>query len=94
MSALYKIRSKASGKVLDVPGGSKENIAIQQYSDNGGANQHWRLAVVDNGLFKIVSEASKKVLDVPGGSKENIAIQQYADNGGANQHWELVLVGL
>lgn len=29
MSQLYKIVSQASGKVLDVPGGTKQNIAIE-----------------------------------------------------------------
>jgi len=43
----YKLRSRASGKVLDVPGRSADPGALlQQYSDNGGNNQLWQLISV------------------------------------------------
>jgi hypothetical protein len=93
-TGLYRITSRASGKVLDVEGGSLQNGAkIQQWDYWGGANQHWRLIDVGNGLYRIESEASRKVLDVEGGSLQNGAkIQQWDYWGGANQHWQLVQV--
>ena len=40
----YKIVNRRSGLVLDVPGFSPNNGAIiQQFTDNGGANQKWYL---------------------------------------------------
>jgi mannan endo-1,4-beta-mannosidase len=48
MTPLYKIVSQSSGKVLDVPGSSKtDGTKIQQFTDNGGTNQHWRVVVIN-----------------------------------------------
>jgi hypothetical protein len=44
---LFKIVSQATGKVLDVPGGNlADGVKIQQFTDNGGANQQWQLVQV------------------------------------------------
>jgi hypothetical protein len=46
-SGYYKIVSRSSGKVLDVPGASTANGAIiEQWTDNGGQNQQWSLVQV------------------------------------------------
>jgi len=81
--------------VLDVPGGSLDNgVQIQQFTDNGGTNQHWQLLPAGNGAFYIMSEASQKVLDVPGfAAGDGVIIQQFQFNGGPNQQWRLVPVG-
>jgi hypothetical protein len=43
----FKIRSRLSGKVMDVPGRSADpGIKIQQSSDSGGNNQIWQLISV------------------------------------------------
>jgi hypothetical protein len=40
----FKIKSRVSGKVLDVPEHSaNQSIIIQQFSDTGGSNQLWQL---------------------------------------------------
>jgi photosystem II stability/assembly factor-like uncharacterized protein len=87
-----KIVSKASGKVFDVPGfATADGVLIQQYQDNGGTNQQWRLVPVQGGFVRIQSLSSGKVLDVPGfATNDGVAIQQYTDNGGTNQQWNLV----
>jgi Ricin-type beta-trefoil lectin domain-like len=102
--ATFKIVSQATGKVLDVPGSNPANgVEIQQFTDNGGANQQWfvvpvQQAVVFPGpdpqdLWKIISNATGKALDVPGSNPaDGVKIQQFTDNGGANQHWYLVQV--
>jgi hypothetical protein len=96
MSALYKIVSQSSGKVLDVPAFStSDGTKIQQFTENGGTNQHWRLISVGSGLFEIVSQSSGKVLDVPAASTTNgTVIQQFTEHGGTNQQWQIVLVSL
>lgn len=60
----YKIVSAATGKALDVPNFSTaDGTLIDQWGDNGGANQHWQLVDVGNGLTKIVTSlAAGKVL--------------------------------
>jgi Ricin-type beta-trefoil lectin domain-like len=43
----FKIVSRSSGKVLDVPGFSTaDKTKIEQFTDNGGINQQWQLIVV------------------------------------------------
>jgi hypothetical protein len=45
----FKIRSRSSGKVLDVPGRNADaHVQLQQYGDNGGNNQLWQLISVAN----------------------------------------------
>src|SRR5262245_42773419 len=75
----YVIKSRVSGKVLDVPGYSTSDHAlIQQIADNGGLNQEFRLEPVSGGYYKIVSRWSGKALDVPDGSNaNNVQIQQF-----------------
>src|SRR5438874_4585236 len=90
--ATYKIVSQFNGKVLDVPGFATGPSPIQQFQDNGGPNQHWKLVSVANAFFKIVSQSSGLVLDVPGFATGPSPIQQFPDNGGANQLWQLILV--
>lgn len=104
--ATYKIVSQFHGLALDVPGFSTDDgKQIQQWADNGAANQHWELVpvslpwtapppTVGDFLFKIVSQSSGKVLEVPFDQLQNngAKIQQYTDNGGVNQHWRLTLV--
>lgn len=87
-----RIRSEASGKVLDVKGGSLDDLTpIIQFRDLAGLNQRWSLEPVANGVFKIVSLASGKVLDVEGGSLANGApIIQFRNHGGPNQLWRLI----
>jgi alpha-L-fucosidase 2 len=88
---LWKIVSESSGKVLDVPGFSTtDGTQIQQYHDNGGSNQLWRL-IPTNGGVKIASNVSDKVLDIPSSSTtDGTVIQQLTANGGSNQLWKLI----
>jgi len=91
----FKIVSRSSGKVLDVPGfATHDGAQIQQFTDNGGKNQHWGLIPIGGGFFKIVSRSSGKVLDVPGSAtNDGEKIQQFTDNGGTNQQWRLMKAG-
>jgi len=48
-NSFFKIRSRESGKVLDVDHHSADaNVKIRQHDDNGGINQQWQLIAVGN----------------------------------------------
>ncbi len=91
----YKLLNVHSGKALDVVGGSTaDGAAVDQWGDNGGANQQWELVSVSGGYFKIISVNSGKALDVFNASTSDGGnIDQWTDNGGANQQWSLTLIG-
>lgn len=91
---LYMLRSKNSGKALDLYWGSSDNGAnVLQYTYNGYNNQKWYLKKLDNGYYVIENYASGKVLDVEGVSCNNGAnVQQWQYGGGANQEWSIIRV--
>jgi hypothetical protein len=92
----FVIMNRSSGLVLDIPGASnKEGIQIQQFPENGGDNQKWKLVPVGGNWWvtKIQSVSSGLVLDVEHASNDNhVRILQWPDNGGLNQRWEFVEV--
>jgi hypothetical protein len=90
----YKLVCANSGKVLDVDGALLQNGArVQQWTDHGGANQHWYVLDAGNSTCKIESVGSGKVLDVEGASVQDGAkVLQWDDYNGANQYWSLVPV--
>ena len=66
----YFIHNVASGKALDVPGGSTANgVPIIQHQPHQGLNQQWELIRLSNGNYLIINDASGKALDDPGGSR-------------------------
>ena len=92
---IYRITNKASGKVLDINGVSRDNGArLIQWSWTGGNNQRFRAINVGRDVFKLKALHSDKVIDVDGGSTANDAIiHQWDDHGGSNQQWRLVKSG-
>ena len=91
----YRIKSRLSGKVLDVYNCSTANGgAIVQWTDLNGTNQQWRLADSDSGYVRLINRNSNKALEVQGASTADGGnIVQYDDWGGTNQQWQLVRVG-
>ncbi len=93
----FVIMNRSSGLVLDIPDASNNpGIQIQQFPENGGDNQKWRLVPVGGNwwITKIQSVSSGLILDVEHASNDNHArILQWPDNGGRNQQWEFALVG-
>lgn len=92
----YKIVNRASGKVIDVPGGQNSNaLQLQQWPDNQATAQRW---VVDdlgsyNNLYRLrsVSSDDGKVMDVRNGSKNNgEAIQLMQDLANQAQRFRLI----
>lgn len=92
---LYAIRSKNSGKALDVSWGSKDNGAnVLQYTYHGYANQKWYIEKQPSGYYTIKCYASGKVLDVARCSSDNGAnVQQWEYHNGENQEWSIENVG-
>src|ERR1035437_3124715 len=87
-----KIINRHSGKVLDVNGGSTADSAVvDQYTDNGGANQKWTITNLGGSDYTITSVNSGKVLDITssGRTAGSTAIQ-YTSNGGYNQKWHII----
>lgn len=92
----YKIVNRASGKVIDVPGGQNSNsLQLQQWPDNNAVAQRW---VADdmgayNNLYRLrsVSSSDGKVMDVRNGSANNReAIQLMQDYGNQAQRYRLI----
>ncbi|GIO16283.1 hypothetical protein J19TS2_58380 [Cohnella xylanilytica] len=91
----YKIVNRASGKVLEVPGGANTNaLQLQQYTDNGATAQQW--VVTDVGSYnnyytlRSVSSSDGKVMDVRNGTKTNgEAIQLMSDFNNTAQQFRL-----
>jgi len=91
-----EIVSRATGKVLDVPGGQPmEGLGIQQFHDDGGTNQQWEV-IPDGGAFRVTSVATGMVLTVPGADQgdpgDGVQIEQFLDHGGPSQRWQFVSV--
>ncbi|MEU4449633.1 non-reducing end alpha-L-arabinofuranosidase family hydrolase, partial [Actinosynnema sp. NPDC023926] len=91
----YRVKSRHSGKVLDVPNSSTaDGVAIQQWTDHGGTNQQFRLADSDGGHVRLIARHSNKAVEVQGSSTADGGnAVQYGDTGGNNQQWQLVRVG-
>jgi hypothetical protein len=88
----YTLRYTASGKVLDVNGGSStQGLQLQQWSANGGTNQMWYLRPTSDGYYTIVSRSSGLAADVYAASTSDGAqVVQWTANGGTNQQWQFV----
>ncbi len=94
-NGIYRITSKVSGKVLDVANGSTATGAkIQQWTNNNGSNQQFRVELQSDGYYKITARHSGLVLDVPNSSKDNsVQLQQWTDNGTNAQRWKITEAG-
>jgi hypothetical protein len=91
----YRLKSRLSGKVLDVYNFSTANGAsIVQWTDGNGTNQQWRLADSDSGYVRFINRNSSKAMEVQGASTADGGnVVQYDDWGGTNQQWQLVRIG-
>ena len=87
----YKFVHAASGKCLDVGGGSVTSSGnINLYDDNGSIAQQW--AVIPNGNgYAVIARCSGYALDVWGDATEDgTNVAQGYFHGGANQTWDFV----
>ncbi|GAA1650820.1 RICIN domain-containing protein [Catellatospora bangladeshensis] len=92
-SGYYKLRSRLSGKFLELPNAS-DGTGLVQNPDNGTTRQHFAVRDTDSGYVKFLNRHSGKALDVwEWSTADGGIISQYADLNGWNQHWQLVPVG-
>lgn len=87
----YKFVHTASGKVLDLRGGTTDNrSSISLHNDIGSAAQQW--AITKNGSgYTIWARCSGKVIDMEGWEAKNgVDIFQYFYTGGEIQTWKFV----
>lgn len=93
--AVYILTAQHSGKSLDVAEGSySDGGNVQQWTDNGSAQQQWKVIDTGGGYYKLISQLSGKVLEVAGSSAADGGnVQQWADNGGSSQKWKIVDAG-
>jgi|GEM_PF-165509 len=92
---VYKITAQHSGKALDVAGGSPVDGAnVQQWTDNGNAQQKWKVIAVGGGYYKLIVQSSGKALDVASSSTADGGnVQQWTDNGSNAQQWQIIDIG-
>ncbi|WP_434739600.1 RICIN domain-containing protein [Micromonospora sp. SH-82] len=89
----YKIRSRHSGKVLDLPG-TTDGTRLVQNTDTGATTQHFRLQDSPGGHVRLVNRHSNKVVDLSGWSTaDGASLVAYQNLDGANQQWQLIRLG-
>ena len=89
----YYFKTKASGKVVDVPYAKAENgRRLQCFDYNGGDNQLWRLESMGDGTYAIHSKLNDSfVWDVWGASWDNgSAIALGGQHNNPNQRFRFV----
>ncbi|GAA0934711.1 family 43 glycosylhydrolase [Virgisporangium aurantiacum] len=88
----YRLRSRHSGKVLDLPT-TADGIQLVQYADRNDARQQFRLADSAGGYVRLINRNSGKALDVwEWSTADGARVSQYQDLDGANQQWQLVKI--
>ncbi|MEV0001634.1 family 43 glycosylhydrolase [Micromonospora sp. NPDC050980] len=89
----YTVRSRHSGKVLELPNGN-DGTQLVQSTDRSSATQQFRLQDSAGGFVRFVNRQSNKVIDVwEWSTADGGRLAAYSDTDGANQQWQLVRLG-
>ncbi|MEV0731261.1 RICIN domain-containing protein [Polymorphospora sp. NPDC050346] len=92
-SGYHKIRSRHSGKVLDLPG-TADGTRLVQNTDTGATTQQFRLQDSAGGYVRFVNRHSGKVIDVwQWSTADGGMLAGYQNLDGTNQQWQLVRLG-
>ncbi len=96
LNGTYYIRSKKSGKVLQLKNCNQGNSAhITQNTQNGTECQQWQILSTGDGYYKIISVLSGKALDIPSCKAEpSLNVQTWNDLNNNCQKWQFVSNGL
>lgn len=88
----YSIISVASGKSLDISGGSTANGAnVQQWDYVGVQQQQFNIVAIGGAYYKIIATHSNKLVEVAGFSTSNGGnVQQWEDAGQLSGHWQFI----
>lgn len=89
---IYTIRSKATGKVMAVPG--KDNGGkIIMVQDSGTASQQWKLTGLGTSEYQFASVLTNNRLEVSGASRDlGASVINYTPGTGFNQKWHIIQV--
>ncbi|MEU7761025.1 family 43 glycosylhydrolase [Micromonospora aurantiaca (nom. illeg.)] len=89
----YKVRSRHSGKVLELPSGG-DGTQLVQSTDRSSATQQFRLQDSAGGFVRFVNRQWGKVVDVwQWSNADGGRLAGYTDLDGANQQWQLIRLG-
>ena len=92
-SGYYQVRSRHSGKVLEIPN-SNDGVQVVQMAPSSNTRQHFRLADSAGGYVRLISRHSNKALDVwEWSTADGGMISQFSDLDGYNQQWQMVNLG-
>ncbi|XXY48488.1 RICIN domain-containing protein [Sorangium sp. So ce269] len=92
----YTLVGVQSGLCVDVDASvsTADDVVLQLWNCNGGANQQFRFEAVDGGYYRIRNVSSDKCLDARGASTaDGAVIVQYTCHGEPNQQWSVTEVG-
>ncbi|BDI32683.1 hypothetical protein CCAX7_47340 [Capsulimonas corticalis] len=96
-SSFFQLFNQNSGKVLAVQGASTSGgTPLQQYSDNGALDHHWKFQYVGNGYYKILNQNSGLELAANGAAlvaPNGAQLIQNVSNGADDHLWKLVATG-
>lgn len=91
---LYKFVNHNSNMVLEDPAFKGSGTQQDQWSDNGGTNQHWNVTSIGSGYYEITNDTNGLALDVSGGSTGQgtaVVIDPYT--GSNSQQWSIQAAG-
>ena len=92
-SGYYQVRSRLSGKVLQI-GNAQDGAELTQQTASSDTRQHFGVSDSPDGYVRLVNRHSRKALDVwEWSTADGARISQYTDHGGANQQWQMVRMG-
>ncbi|MFI5705530.1 RICIN domain-containing protein [Streptomyces xanthochromogenes] len=96
-SASFEVRIEHSGKCLEVEnGGTQAGANVQQWWCTEGAQQRWRLVMVDvvNELYELrPTHTTDRCLDIAGASlKDGANAQSWGCNSSSAQRWRILPV--
>lgn len=87
----YRIVARHSGKVLEVANhGTANGSNVQQWTYDGGGNEHWIVTGLGGGQYQIVGVESNKCLDAyKSGTTNGTNVQVWTYGGASNQKWTI-----
>jgi hypothetical protein len=89
------VSAQGTNECLDVPAFEQDDGApVQQWTCNGGANQHWIVADAGPDAIRLVAQHSGKVLAINGeNTGDGSLLGQWAWKAGSNQRFKLLAAG-
>lgn len=87
----YRLQSRSSGKVLNVPAGLPyDGVQIRQNTNTDQPWQKWRFSPIDGGFYRISVLHNLKGIEVPNYSTQNgTLLHQWTFWGGDHQQWKV-----